>query len=92
MGLANYGYADALGDFFITVDVDKCDGCGECVEACPEDILVVEEDDYGELKVRVKDKPSRQIGYICPACASSTETIRYPCERICEQKSIWHSF
>ena len=26
--LANYGYKDASGDFFITIDTDKCDGCG----------------------------------------------------------------
>jgi len=32
--LANYGYKDASGDFFITLDTDKCNGCGDCVKRC----------------------------------------------------------
>lgn len=25
--------------YLVTVDAAKCDGCGECVEACPVDVL-----------------------------------------------------
>jgi ferredoxin len=39
--LANYGYMDASGDFFITIDTDKCNGCGDCVTACPADVFAV---------------------------------------------------
>ena len=43
--LANYGYKDASGDFFITIDTDKCDGCGDCVSACPVDVFWVMDED-----------------------------------------------
>jgi ferredoxin len=32
--IANYGYEDASGSYFIRIDTAKCDGCGECVRAC----------------------------------------------------------
>ena len=31
----SYGYSDGTGEYYITVDTGKCDGCGKCVEACP---------------------------------------------------------
>ena len=52
--LANYGYKDTSGDFFITVDTDKCDGCGDCVSDCPANVFeVVDEDPNNPLR----DKP-----------------------------------
>ena len=42
-----YGYNDATGDYFITIDLEKCDGCGKCVSACPATIFeIVEEDAF----------------------------------------------
>jgi hypothetical protein len=26
--IANYGYKDGSGEFFISIDTDCCDGCG----------------------------------------------------------------
>ena len=43
--LANYGYKDASGDFFVTIDTDKCNSCGDCVPACPADVFVVLDED-----------------------------------------------
>lgn len=43
--LANYGYKDDSGDFFITIDTDKCNGCGDPVSACPaHNFAVIDED------------------------------------------------
>ena len=33
--LANYGYSDGSGNYFITIDTEKCNRCGDCVAACP---------------------------------------------------------
>ena len=30
--IANYGYKDGSGDWFISIDTDRCNGCGKC---CP---------------------------------------------------------
>ena len=49
--LANYGYKDASGDFFITIDTDKCNGCGDCVTACPaRNFAVLDEDPNDPLR------------------------------------------
>lgn len=29
--------------FVVTIDQDKCEGCGECAESCPADILSFED-------------------------------------------------
>ena len=30
--IANYGFKDGSGDWFIVIDTDKCNGCGKCVD------------------------------------------------------------
>ena len=42
--LANYGYKDGSGEYFITIDTDKCNGCNACVEACPNNVLEAAEE------------------------------------------------
>ncbi|MBZ4686895.1 MAG: hypothetical protein PWQ96_559 [Clostridia bacterium] len=27
--------------YLVTIDVDKCDGCSECVDACPAQVLEI---------------------------------------------------
>lgn len=90
--LANYGYVDATGEYFITVDTDKCDGCGCCVETCPEGLFEVSMDDYGKLVARVKEKLVAKISYCCPgfdACARSHEAN---CHSVCECGALEHSW
>ena len=48
--LSNYGYEDGSGNYYITIDTDKCSECGEkpCLQACPEGIFQTELDDYDD--------------------------------------------
>jgi ferredoxin len=43
--IANYGYKDGSGDFFIAIDMDRCNGFGACVKAYPASFFMVDEDE-----------------------------------------------
>jgi len=45
--------------------VDKCTGCGRCVEVCPRGVF-----EMGEKKVRITD---RDLCMECGACATNCE-------------------
>ena len=49
----------------ITIDADKCTACGECVEACPRDLLALE-----DRKVMVRDIENCSL---CRACSQTCE-------------------
>jgi ferredoxin len=85
--LANYGYADASGDYFITVDTDKCTGCGRCAEICPKDIFEMVLDDYDETVPVVRNQITRELGHECEA-----EICGYQCHTVCEVDAIAHSW
>lgn len=87
--LANYGYFDASGYYFVTIDTEKCNGCGKCVDACPEALLEMHNDDYDDYVVKVKEEFVSRIGYSCP---SDGPTCGLRCHKACEQNAIEHSF
>ena len=58
--IANYGYTDGSGDWYIVVDSDKCDGCGTCKDTCP--VSVFEIVDAKSKAANVKDC------LVCRAC------------------------
>ena len=87
MVIANYGYQDGSGEYYITIDTDKCNGCGLCVKACPEDLLEVVTDDYDELVAMVKPDVATQIGFRCGAADCG-----YKCHKACEGDAIRHSW
>ena len=87
MVIANYGYQDGSGEYYITIDTDKCNGCGECVEVCPKDVFEMITDDYDELVPMVKEKLSNQIGYVCEA-----SDCGYKCQQACDEDAISHSW
>ena len=86
--IIHYGYRDALGDFRITVDTDKCDGCGDCVEICPLNFFALEEDDYDELKVVVKKKFINQVGILCPGGSVCRKKNNSNCVETCRKSAI----
>ena len=94
--LANYGYKDGSGEFYITVDTDKCTGCGECVTACPVKVLVTvadESDPFREIPVAVVTEEHRKkIKYSCASCKPVAGRKELPCIFSCQLKAIRHSW
>jgi len=56
--------------YVITVDVDKCEACGDCVDACPNELMALVED-AGKKYAMFKGDPDDCIG--CYSCESSCE-------------------
>ena len=48
--LANYGYEDGSGHYYIKIDTSKCAECTDkaCIPACPEKLFVTELDDFDD--------------------------------------------
>ena len=60
--------------YIVTIDLEKCQGCGDCVETCPNEALAIFEEDgkkYAMFTGETED---------CIGCLS--------CEEVCEEGSI----
>lgn len=90
--LANYGYMDGSGTYYITIDTDKCDGCGDCVPACPKQMFMVEPDDYDEDKALIKEALRKEVSYLCAPCKPTAGPRELPCQTACKPGAIQHSW
>ncbi|MBI4713107.1 MAG: 4Fe-4S binding protein [Planctomycetes bacterium] len=94
--LANYGYKDGSGDFFITIDTDKCNGCGKCVAICPARVLGLitdESDPFRDIPVvAVTEEHRRKIKYSCAPCKPTVGRKTLPCIYACQPNAIKHSW
>ncbi len=70
--LANWGYQDGSGKYFITIDTEKCDGCGKCAETCPQKALEVGEDPVDPLREEpvafVVEEHRKKLRFTCSPC------------------------
>ena len=95
--LANYGYKDGSGSYYITIDTDKCDGCGRCVECCPAGVFIVLDEDPNDpmrdepVAIVAKDK-QKKIKYECNSCKPSMNRAPLPCVEECTANAISHSW
>lgn len=93
--IANYGYKDGSGEYFITIDTDKCNGCGKCVGACPYNVMAVGEDQNDPLSDQevafVNENERKKIKYTCAPCKPSKE-LAPPCISACDMDAITHSW
>lgn len=94
--IANYGYMNGSGQFFIKIDSDKCDGCGDCVSACPAGVLEVAEDENDPFReepvARVTEDQRKKIKYSCGPCKPVTNRHPLPCVAACKLGAIEHSW
>jgi len=60
--------------FIVTIDIDKCQACGECVETCPNEVIIIVEEDGKKYTVFSGDPDD------CIGCMS--------CEAVCEEDAI----
>jgi len=94
--LAHYGYKDGSGEYFIVIDTDKCDGCEECVAACPCGVLEVGEDENDPFReepvARVTEEHRKKVKYSCGPCKPASGRIPLPCMEACGPGAISHSW
>lgn len=90
--IANYGFKDGSGDWYVTIDTDKCNGCSKCVEVCPAHALEIAEDEYDpfgeEQFARVVMEERKKIRYTCAPCKPGFGTEPPPCVAACEPGAI----
>ncbi|MBM2813446.1 MAG: ferredoxin [Ignavibacteria bacterium] len=94
--IANFGYKDGSGDFYIIIDTDKCNGCGDCVPVCPAGILEVRDNEYDpmadDLMAAVKEEFRKKIKYSCSPCKPDNIDYTLPCVKACQFDAITHSW
>ncbi len=84
----SYGYADGSGDYYITVDTGKCDGCGKCVTACPAAVLEVGANDQGQPKARVKESLRKKLHLVCPGYKNCALSHTLNCHSACPNDAL----
>ncbi len=106
--IANYGYKDGSGNYFISINTDLCDGCGKCVEACPQGVFEVTEDPNDPLRDEpvavVKEEFTKKLKYVCTPCKKYLKSLtafgeknvegikNLPCVSSCPNNAIDHSW
>ena len=88
----HYGYSDGTGEYFISIDNGLCDGCGDCVPACPAGIFEMAEDDSGELKARVREDARKKLAVLCPGFGMCSATHEVNCHSACSRNAIGHTW
>jgi predicted CoA-substrate-specific enzyme activase len=87
----SYGYSDGTGEYYITIDNSLCDGCGECVKACPEGIFTITGENNKQQKAVVKEEVRKKIALTCPGLVSSCQN-EVNCHSVCAQNAITHTW
>ena len=87
--IVHYGYSDGSGDYYITVDTDKCNACGLCIQKCPQGMLQLETvfiDFEDKTVASVKEKHRNKIKYTCASC--KPEKDKTICQLTCKTEAL----
>jgi Fe-S-cluster-containing hydrogenase component 2 len=93
--IANYGYKDGGGEYYISIDTDKCIECAAgraCLTACPKQMFEVITDDYDDEVVWVRKQNCRTLAYDCSQCKPASGYSNLPCRDACTPGAIKHSW
>lgn len=94
--IANYGYKDGAGEFYISIDTDKCDGCEACVTACPSSVFEIRENEFDPIAddemCAVTEMQRKKLSFACSQCKVHGNQ-NLPCLIACGEKgAIKHSW
>jgi Fe-S-cluster-containing hydrogenase component 2 len=87
--ITHYGYTDGSGEYYISIDADKCIGCAKCTLECPNSVLELETmliDLDDKTVVSVTEEHRKKLRYSCSPC--NPENSVPPCVKVCDQKAI----
>jgi ferredoxin len=96
--IANYGYEDGSGFYYITIDGDICARCAHhaCVAACPQGVYVMEMDDYDDLVAAVSESARKRLRELCSVCKGQNggggTVHQLPCTTACVPGALRHSW
>lgn len=92
--IANYGYRDGSGEYYITIDTGECLACEGrwCVDACPERLFEIETDDYDDEVACVAAAGRRLLKEKCSACKPAAGYSGLPCVAACRRGAVSHSW
>ncbi len=92
--IANYGYMDGSGEYYISIDTDKCIDCDHhgCLTACPKEMFEIEADDYEDEVALIKKDFRQKIKYECSECKLVGDRPPLPCVEACTPEAIKHSW
>jgi len=87
--ITHYGYTDGSGEYYISIDSDKCNSCGKCVKQCPMGVLemVTEMIDLEDKTMAaVTEEHRKKLRYACSQC--KPELNKTPCVSACVNRAI----
>ncbi|GAB4249758.1 MAG: hypothetical protein Kow00122_07260 [Thermoleophilia bacterium] len=92
--IANYGYQDGSGEYYITIDTDRCLDCEGhwCVEACPQSLFLIEADDYDDEVATIVVSARKQLKEKCAGCKPAAGYETLPCTEACRPGALTHSW
>lgn len=96
--IANYGYEDGSGFYYITIDGDICARCSThpCTDACPQGVYVIEMDDYDDLVAVVSETARKRLRELCSVCKGQNggggTQHNVPCTHACSGGALRHSW
>jgi ferredoxin len=94
--IVNHGYRDGSGTFIISIDSEKCSGCGACVPVCPNQVLEIAIDPYEPLEEKmvalVTEAHRKKLKYSCAQCKPAGKTVTPPCVAACPAGAMKHSW